>query len=139
MKNRHAVALGRLGGRKGGPARAASLSPERRLEISVRAAEVRWRRSRLPDLLGPLFWEHEFSALRWPRDKNLVVGKVLACGDTDQIDWLRGVEGDGGIAAWIRARRGRGLDSRTMARWIPSDEVQAWLAEDPNLRLWDSR
>ena len=40
--NPHASALGRLGGLKGGPARAASLSPERRREIARRAARRRW-------------------------------------------------------------------------------------------------
>ena len=41
-KNPHAVALGSLGGQKGGTARAESLSPERRSEIAKRAAEARW-------------------------------------------------------------------------------------------------
>ena len=40
--NQHAVALGRLGGLRGGPARAATLSPERRREISRQAATFRW-------------------------------------------------------------------------------------------------
>jgi hypothetical protein len=44
-KNPHAAALGRLGGRKGGPARAAKLTPEQRREIARKAAEARWRRS----------------------------------------------------------------------------------------------
>jgi hypothetical protein len=43
-KNPHASALGRLGGRRGGPARAASLSPKRRKEIARKAALVRWRK-----------------------------------------------------------------------------------------------
>jgi hypothetical protein len=34
---------GRNGGKKGGPARAAKLSPERRSEIARKAAEARWR------------------------------------------------------------------------------------------------
>jgi hypothetical protein len=42
--NPHAAALGRLGGLKGGPARAARLSPQRRREIARRAAAARWRR-----------------------------------------------------------------------------------------------
>jgi len=42
-KNRAAVALGRLGGLKGGNARAASLSSERKLEIAKRAAAKRWQ------------------------------------------------------------------------------------------------
>jgi hypothetical protein len=42
MKNPHAVALGRLGGSKGGPARARVLSPIRRTEIARMAAWTRW-------------------------------------------------------------------------------------------------
>ena len=41
-KNAAAVALGRLGGLKGGKARAASLTEERRKEIAKKAAEKRW-------------------------------------------------------------------------------------------------
>ncbi len=41
-KNPAAVALGRLGGLKGGAARANSLSPRRRREIAKKAAEARW-------------------------------------------------------------------------------------------------
>ncbi len=41
-KNPAAVALGRLGGKKGGPARAAKLSAERRSEIAQTAARARW-------------------------------------------------------------------------------------------------
>lgn len=35
---------GKLGGLKGGDARAASLSPERRSEIAKKAAEKRWQK-----------------------------------------------------------------------------------------------
>lgn len=41
-KNPAAVALGRLGGKKGGRARAERLSPERRAEIAKAAARKRW-------------------------------------------------------------------------------------------------
>lgn len=44
QKNPAAVALGRLGGRKGGKARAASLTPERRAELARSAATARWAR-----------------------------------------------------------------------------------------------
>ena len=40
-KNQHAVALGRLGGEKGGPARAKTLSARRRREIAKRAGLAR--------------------------------------------------------------------------------------------------
>jgi hypothetical protein len=41
-KNAAAVELGRLGGLKGGKARADKLSPEKRKEIAKKAAEKRW-------------------------------------------------------------------------------------------------
>lgn len=43
-KNPAAVALGRLGGKKGGPARAAKLSAEERRDIARKAARARWDR-----------------------------------------------------------------------------------------------
>ena len=41
-KNPAAVALGRLGGLKGGRARAKALTPEQRSEIAQKAAKARW-------------------------------------------------------------------------------------------------
>lgn len=41
-KNEAAVALGRLGGLKGGKARAKKLSAKKRKEIAKRAAKIRW-------------------------------------------------------------------------------------------------
>lgn len=41
--NPHAAALGRLGGLKGGPARASALSARRRREIARAAALARWK------------------------------------------------------------------------------------------------
>ena len=46
QKNPHAAALGRLGGQRGGPARAARLSPKRRREIARKAALARWKGKR---------------------------------------------------------------------------------------------
>jgi hypothetical protein len=43
-KNPAAVALGRLGGLKGGKARANKLSPEKRKEIAKKAAQKRWEK-----------------------------------------------------------------------------------------------
>jgi hypothetical protein len=42
-KNPSAVELGRLGGLKGGKARAEKLSPERRREIALKAIQTRWK------------------------------------------------------------------------------------------------
>ena len=45
-KNPHAVALGRLGGLKGGIARAAALGPRKRSQIAAKAAKARWKKKR---------------------------------------------------------------------------------------------
>ena len=45
-KNPHAVALGRLGGKKGGKARAAKLTPKQRAQIARNAAKARWSKRR---------------------------------------------------------------------------------------------
>ena len=42
-KNPAAVVLGRLGGLKGGKARAQALTPEQRSEIAKKAARARWK------------------------------------------------------------------------------------------------
>lgn len=45
-KNPHAVALGRLGGKKGGKARAKKLTKEQRSEIAKKAAQARWKKEK---------------------------------------------------------------------------------------------
>lgn len=44
-KNAFAAALGRRGGLKGGPARAAAMTDKQRSESARKAAEARWKRS----------------------------------------------------------------------------------------------
>ena len=44
VKNAAAVALGKLGGQKGGVARAAKLSPKKRTAIAKKAAAARWKK-----------------------------------------------------------------------------------------------
>lgn len=48
-KNPNAVALGRLGGLKGGKARLTKLTPEQRKEIAQKAAQTRWHKSTSQD------------------------------------------------------------------------------------------
>ena len=44
VRNPAAVALGALGGKKGGSARAAALTPAQRSEIAKKAASGRWKK-----------------------------------------------------------------------------------------------
>ena len=45
-KNLAAVTLGRKGGKKGGPARAAKLTPEQRSESARKAVQARWSKAK---------------------------------------------------------------------------------------------
>ncbi len=45
-KNPAAVALGKLGGSKGGKARAAKMTPKERSESARKAAKARWNKKR---------------------------------------------------------------------------------------------
>jgi hypothetical protein len=45
-KNPAAVALGKLGGSKGGKARAKNMTPEQRSESARKAAKARWAKKR---------------------------------------------------------------------------------------------
>lgn len=45
--SQYLATIGRRGGIKGGKARAASLTPERKSEIAKKAAEARWKDSRI--------------------------------------------------------------------------------------------
>jgi hypothetical protein len=48
-KNKAAVALGKMGGKKGGAARAASLTHAQRSEIAKKAAKKRWAEAKPPE------------------------------------------------------------------------------------------
>lgn len=45
-KNPHAVALGKLGGKKGGKARASKMTPEQHEEMARSAARARWSKAK---------------------------------------------------------------------------------------------
>jgi len=82
-KNPHAVALGKLGGSKGGRARAERLSPKRRREIASAAARARWSAPVQP-LLGSESGNDEVTTINRP-DGIIVPGgrfkpRVLCCG-----------------------------------------------------------
>jgi hypothetical protein len=51
-KNPAAVALGRKGGLKGGPARAANMTAEERSESARRAVAARWAKANKPATRG---------------------------------------------------------------------------------------
>ncbi|MFM8634430.1 MAG: DUF6922 domain-containing protein [Planctomycetia bacterium] len=95
----------------------------------------------LPELLRPLFWDCDFTMLDASRQRDFVIGRVLASGPLDAIRWLRRTYGDDMIREWIIRHRGRLLSSQQVRFWetligLPAVDVQQWLAE-PERRLWE--
>jgi hypothetical protein len=118
MKNPHAVALGRLGGTKGGPARAKVLGAKRRREIAhkaglararalspadrqalaLRAAAARWAErpailtaADAPVTVRRLLKSYDVTALKWaePDHRYAIVRAILVKGDAQATRWLR--------------------------------------------------
>jgi len=141
MKNPHAIALGRLGGLKGGAAggraRAKSLSALRRRDIARSAAWARW--GSLPELLGPLFPGYELGNLKLPDHVDLVMLHVLTRGGLEHKRWLVRRFGDRGIRQWIIEKRGRGLTVKQMSAWVSERTARRWQQNDPYALLWENR
>lgn len=141
MKNPHAVALGRLGGlrggKRGGRARAAALSPQRRRRIARDAARARW--GVLPESLRSVFPGTRLENIALPQHRDMVIMQVLARGGREHVRWLVRRFGDKGIRAWLVARKGRGLSAAQMAPWVPRRTARAWHAADPYAPLWVDR
>jgi hypothetical protein len=137
VKNAHAVALGRLGGAKGGQARAKALSATRRREIasaagaararalsamerkelSRRAAVARWApkfrivtAAQAPVAVRRLLKSYDPAALRWSSgdDRYAIVRGILLRGDDEARAWLRGILRPAQVRELVRAYRGAG-------------------------------
>jgi hypothetical protein len=97
----------------------------------------------LPVRLRALFWDYSFAKLRWPRDRELVVNRILQSGAWEDVKWLRSEFGDAALRVWIVRRRGRGLSPQQLRYWqlvlaIPRRQVDAWL-KDLARQVWDRR
>jgi len=98
---------------------------------------------RLPRMLRPLFWDHDFDVLNWKQDRDLIVARVLASGSWNVVRWLRRRLGDEALREWLQQRRGAGLSPRQLRFWelileLPHRQVNAWLAA-PERTVWDRR
>ena len=97
----------------------------------------------LPAPIQALFWDVASGSLRWDRDRELIVGRVLASGPWETVQWLRATAGDEAIRTWIEAHEGRGLSPRQLRFWqlilgIPARRVNRWLRSGRR-EVWDHR
>jgi hypothetical protein len=108
-----------------------------------RTRATRLQGTALPDALRPLFWEHDFEALTWEADRDLIVARVLASGSWTAVKWLRSRLSDAELRQWIQRRRGRGLSQRQLRFWelildLPRRQVNVWLADEGS-QVWHQR
>src|SRR5215217_888044 len=97
----------------------------------------------LPPPVRKLFWDVEPRSLRLDRDQDMIIGRVLASGPWETVQWLRSAVGEDAIRQWIEKHDGRGLSPRQLRYWqlmlgIPSRVVDAWLRSDRR-HVWDRR
>ena len=97
----------------------------------------------LPLQVKKLFWDLEPRFLRLDRDQGTIIGRVLASGPWETVQWLRAVLGDDAIRGWIEEHEGRGLSPPQLRYWqlmlgIPKRVVDAWLRSEGR-QVWDRR
>lgn len=93
--------------------------------------------------LRRLFWEYDADALRWEKDRDLVVARVLAYGNWRDTCWLLAQIGDEGIRDYLCRTEGRGLSRPQLRYWetilgLPYEQVTAWMYA-PGRSIWDER
>jgi hypothetical protein len=60
----------------------------------------------LPAELKPLFWDHDFHRLRWEKDRDLIIGRLISHGDWNALIWLRSRVDSASLKEWLLNRRG---------------------------------
>lgn len=123
MKNPHAVALGRLGGARGGLARAAALPAHRRHEIAREAGLARWKgltekeRRKLARKAARARWQKVAETMTGA-DAPMAVQRLLKTYDPHRLRWANRddrhviareilVRGDPSAKRWLRRRLSR--------------------------------
>lgn len=90
------------------------------------------KRSDLPAILRPLFWDHDAGTLGLERDHDLIVGRVLREGGWGQARVLRARLGEEAIREWILSHEARGLAPSRIRFWqlllnLPAKKADAWV------------
>ena len=97
----------------------------------------------LPRSLRSLFWDCNPARLRWDRDREVILGRVLREGGWSHAQLMRARVGDEAIRAFILRHRGRGMSPNRLRFWqlllgLPSRQADAWV-RTARLSSWSSR
>ncbi len=89
-------------------------------------------RTNLPQFLKTIFWDCDFSALRWNERRDFIICRILQSGSWDAIAWLRSELGDLELSRWIEQRHRTGLSPRQLRFWeavldLPHAKVTRWV------------
>jgi hypothetical protein len=71
--------------------------------------------TRLPEMLRPLFWDADWEALDFDRNRTAVIERILNFGDEKQLKWLLSQTGPDEIRAVITTSRR--LSRKTARCW----------------------
>jgi hypothetical protein len=98
--------------------------------------------TKLPSKMRALFWDHDFTKLRWNGDSALIARRILTDGDWDSIRWLRRQAGDEAMRDWIETHH-RALSPRQLRFWelildLPHRKVNEWVAA-AHTSVWENR
>ena len=96
-----------------------------------------------PASVKKLFWDVDPRSLSWDQHRDQIIGRVLASGPWETVQWLRSRTGDDVIRTWIEKRKGRGLSPRQLRFWqlvldLPAGQVDQWLHSEAR-QVWDRR
>ena len=97
----------------------------------------------LPTKVRSLFWDLDARKLRWTRDQEQIIGRVLAAGPWETVQWLRSRAGDDALRDWIERHEGKGLTPQQLRFWelmydLPHSKVTSWLRNERR-QVWDRR
>jgi hypothetical protein len=109
----------------------------------IRKRKAMQQSDHLPGELRSVFWDHDFRKLRWERDRDFIISRLLSHGDWQALQWLRSQVDSVSLRNWLLARRGAGLSSRQIRFWelilgLPHREVKEWLQEEGR-KVWERR
>ena len=93
--------------------------------------------SRLPADVRALFWDIDRRSLCWPRDRHMIIDRILSHGGWKSIVWLRGMASPDELRDWFYRTKGRSLDPPKLRFWelklgLPHRLVSGWIAEMKN-------
>lgn len=86
----------------------------------------------LPASLRPLFWDYDIATLRWDRDRDLILGRLLRQGGWSEARLLRSRLGDDAVRDWLFGHEARGLAPQRIRFWqlvlgLPRERADAWV------------